>query len=173
MSDPGSVLRRWNDLPAEEAEREILSCCGSSAWARGMASRRPLTAEAALLAASDETWRNLGEADWTEAFRSHPRIGESRAEKGSSVRSAAWSAQEQRNVADAGDTAKIALAEGNREYERKFGRIFIVCAAGKTAPEILEILRRRLGNDPAAELREAAEQQRQITQLRLKKWLQA
>jgi 2-oxo-4-hydroxy-4-carboxy-5-ureidoimidazoline decarboxylase len=138
-----------------------------------MAARRPLSEEAALLAASDETWRNLSEADWTEAFRSHPRIGESRVGKSSGARSTAWSAQEQRNVADSGDAVKIALAEANREYERKFGRIFIVCATGKTAPEILEILRSRLRNDPAVELREAAEQQRQITQLRLRKWLQA
>ena len=134
MSD---VLERWNRMPVEEAENEILPCCGSTVWARGMAGRRPLADEAALLAASDETWNNLSEADWTEAFRSHPRIGESRAASASEARPAKWSAQEQRGVAVADDAVKIALAEANREYERRFGRIFIVCATGKTAPEIL------------------------------------
>ena len=84
----------------------------------------------------------------------------------------AWAMQEQKEVADAGDAVKIALAEENREYEHKFGRIFIVCATGKSAAELLEILRRRLQNDVGTELYEAAEQQRQITRIRLKKWLQ-
>jgi 2-oxo-4-hydroxy-4-carboxy-5-ureidoimidazoline decarboxylase len=124
------------------------------------------------MAASDEVWRNLSESDWMEAFNSHPRIGESNAPATSAQPSSAWAMQEQKNVADAGDAVKIALAEGNREYEKKFGRIFIVCATGKSAAELLEILRRRLQNDDATELHEAAEQQRQITQIRLRKWLQ-
>jgi 2-oxo-4-hydroxy-4-carboxy-5-ureidoimidazoline decarboxylase len=88
------------------------------------------------------------------------------------AQSVEWSAQEQRDVADAEAAMKIALAEANREYERRFNRIFIVCATGKSAPEILEILRRRLKNDADTELYEAAEQQRQITEIRLRKWLQ-
>lgn len=165
------VLVRWNRLPGEDAANEILPCCGSKAWAAGMAARRPLQDVTTLLAASDETWGNLTAADWTEAFRSHPRIGESRGVHSASAQSATWSAQEQRNVADADDAVKIALADANQEYERRFHRIFIVCATGKSAPEILETLRRRLQNDEHAELLEAAEQQRQIMQIRLKKWL--
>jgi len=165
------ALERWNRLSFEEAEKEILPCCGSRAWARRIAGRRPLADEAALLAASDETWNSLSESDWTEAFRSHPRIGESSAANSSETRPAKWSAQEQRGVAVADDAVKTALAQANREYERKFDRIFIVCATGKTAFEILEILQRRMQNDDRAELNEAAEQQRQITHLRLKKWL--
>jgi 2-oxo-4-hydroxy-4-carboxy-5-ureidoimidazoline decarboxylase len=88
------------------------------------------------------------------------------------AQSVEWSAQEQRDVADAEAAMKIVLAEANREYERRFNRIFIVCATGKSAPEILEILRRRLKNDADTELYEAAEQQRQITEIRLRKWLQ-
>ena len=107
-----------------------------------------------------------------EAFASHPRIGESRAPQSASARSAAWSTQEQRTAAAADDIVKIELAEANREYERRFGRTFIVCATGKSGPEILRILRERLQNDESKELREAAEQQRQITQIRLRKWLQ-
>ncbi len=83
-----------------------------------------------------------------------------------------WSAQEQQKVGDADEGVKIALADANREYERRFDRIFIVCATGKSAAEILEILQRRLTNDADTELHEAAEQQRQITQIRLRKWLQ-
>lgn len=165
------VLARWNQLPADEAEVQILACCGSKGWAHRMAARRPLADETALLAAAEDAWRNLGEAGWSEAFRSHPRIGETRAEGASHPRSAAWSAQEQREAGAAGDAVKIALAEANREYENRFDRIFIVCASGKTAVEILEILRRRLQNDPETELREAVEQQRQIVQLRIQRWL--
>ena len=136
-----------------------------------MVARRPLPDEVTLLAASDDIWRSLAELDWLEAFRSHPRIGESRAPNIVSPRSAEWSEQEQRNVADASDAVKIALAEANRAYERRFKRIFIVCATGKSPAEILNILQRRIENDDHAELEEAAEQQRQITQIRLRKWL--
>jgi 2-oxo-4-hydroxy-4-carboxy-5-ureidoimidazoline decarboxylase len=165
------VVARWNLLSAEDAAREILPCCGSAAWARAVAARRPLDDDTSLLAASDETWRSLGASDWMEAFSKHPRIGERKAPPVASAQAAAWSAQEQRNVADPGDMMQLALAEGNREYERRFGRVFIVCATGKSAPEILEILQRRLRNDDATELREAAEEQRKITNIRLKKWL--
>lgn len=166
------VLARWNFLPIAAAFDEILPCCSSRAWADGMVARRPLPDEAALLAASDETWRRLAELDWLEAVRSHPRIGESEAPKTASQQSAAWSEQEQRNVSGASDSVKVALAEGNREYERRFSRIFIVCATGKSSAEILKTLERRLKNDERTEIQEAAEQQRQITQIRLRKWLQ-
>jgi 2-oxo-4-hydroxy-4-carboxy-5-ureidoimidazoline decarboxylase len=166
------VLRRWNGLTPEEAAREILPCCGSMYWAAEMVSRRPLNDETSLFAASDTIWRSLGESDWLEAFRSHPRIGESRAERAPSVaQSSAWSAQEQQKVSSAEDAMKLALAEGNRRYEQKFGRIFIVCATSKSASEILEILRCRLQNDEAIELQQAAEEQRKIMYIRLKKWL--
>jgi OHCU decarboxylase len=172
-----AVLMGWNRVRIEEAVKQILPCCGSKAWAEEMAARRPFTNQAGLLAASDEIWRSLEPADWLEAFRSHPRIGESRAALSSaqypSAQSVEWSAQEQRDAQNAEDAVKNALSDANREYEKRFHRIFIVCATGKSAGEILEILRRRLRNDEATELHEAAEQQRQITQIRLKKWLQA
>ena len=168
MSD---VLLRWNRRTAAEAEGEILPCCGSNAWARGMAGRRPLADQAAVLVASNDIWRNLSRSDWMEAFQSHPRIGEIPTAQ-TPTQSGAWSTQEQRKVADADAAAKGALSEANGEYERRFGRIFIVCATGKSAPEILEIMRRRLENSVETELEEAAEQQRQITEIRLRKWLQ-
>jgi OHCU decarboxylase len=170
------VLARWNRLPVDEAMSVILPCCGSKAWAQRMVGRRPLADEGALLAASNETWRNLTRSDWMEAFQSHPRIGESRPSQFPALplpdQSVEWSAQEQRDVADADGDVKVALVGANREYERRFNRIFIVCATGKSAPEILGILRSRLKNDKETELHEAAEQQRQITEIRLRKWLQ-
>ncbi|MGA2416992.1 MAG: 2-oxo-4-hydroxy-4-carboxy-5-ureidoimidazoline decarboxylase [Candidatus Sulfotelmatobacter sp.] len=167
----GHVLARWNVASEDEAAAQILRGCGSRAWAREMTARRPFQDENALESAADEIWDRLTEADWLEAFRSHPRIGESKAANPEAQAAEAWANQEQRQVADADDAVKIALAERNREYERKFGYIYIVCATGKSAAEMLQILDRRLQNDAATELREAAEQQRQITHIRLKKWL--
>ena len=171
------ILAQWNRLSIDEATEAILPCCGSKAWAQGMVARRPLGDEAALLAASEDTWRNLTPSDRKEAFRNHPRIGESKPADSSSTQSPSaksveWSAQEQRNIADADSAVKIALANANQEYERRFNNIFIVCATGKSVSEILGILRRRLKNDAETELQEATEQQRQITEIRLRKWLQ-
>jgi 2-oxo-4-hydroxy-4-carboxy-5-ureidoimidazoline decarboxylase len=174
------VLARWNFLPAATAADEILPCCGSRSWAKGVTSRRPFADESTLLAASDDVWLSLTESDWLEAFLGHPRIGESavaespeRQKKRAPSQSIVWSEQEQSNVATADDALKAALANGNREYERRFNRTFIVCASGKSPAEILSILQRRLANDGSAELHEAAEQQRQITQIRLRKWLRS
>jgi len=166
-----SVLARWNSLPAEEAALEILPCCGSNSWARRMAALRPIADEDSLLAASDKIWRSLTEADWMEAFAHHPRIGHSVAPSTAPARSAQWSSEEQQKVGAAEDHVRAGLVEGNRAYEQRFNRIFIVCAAGKSAHTILDILRRRLRNDEQTELQESAEQQRQITGLRLKKWI--
>lgn len=165
------VLARWNALAVDQAAEEILPCCGSKAWAQGMAKRRPILDEETLQTSSDQVWTNLNEADWMEAFRSHPRIGDSQAPAATPPVSAAWSSEEQQEVGVANEDIKEALAKGNRVYEQRFKRTFIVCATGKSAAEMLELLRRRLRNDDATELHETAEQQRQITQIRLKKWL--
>jgi len=167
------VLARWNGLSEVEAEREILPCCGSQAWARGLAARRPLADEATLVGASDAVWNSLSAADWMEAFAKHPRIGQRKAPAEASAKSAAWSEQEQKGVAAADESLQAALAAGNRAYEEKFGRVFIVCGTGKSGEEMLAILRQRLNNDDATELREAAEEQRKITNIRLRKWLGA
>lgn len=171
------ALSRWNLLPIDEATQAILPCCGSTAWARRMVAHRPLAGKDALLSASNEIWHGLARSDWMQAFQSHPRIGDSRSsepalERSPSAQTVAWSTEEQRNVTDADAAAKSALADANREYEQRFQRIFIVCATGKSAPEILDIMQRRLKNDAETELHEAVEQQRQITEIRLRKWLQ-
>ncbi len=165
------VLERWNSLDTLEAAREVLSCCGSQAWATTLASRRPFADHAAMLNAASEIWLALPEADWIAAFNSHPRIGERHAQAAVTEASLKSSAEEQSVAVSADDTAKLALAEGNQRYEERFGRIFIVCASGRTVQEILTILELRMKNDEATELSEAAEQQRQITLLRLRKWL--
>lgn len=167
------VLLRWNAAPAEEAVAEILACCGSRAWATQLVESRPIGNTELLLTTSNRIWLGLSPADWLEAFRSHPRIGETTTKDQIAAQSAGWSRQEQSGVSTAEDRLKIELAAANRAYEDKFGHIFIVCATGKAASEILAILRRRMHNDGDTELCEAAEQQRQITQLRLKKWLTA
>ena len=169
--DVNDLLARWNALEPEEAAREILPCCGARAWADAMACQRPFASVAELLDASQEIWRGLNAADWMEAFRSHPRIGESRVAGAATAKSRQWSSEEQQKVTAGDEEVKAALAAGNRSYEERFGRIFIVCATGKSPNEILQILRRRLQNDETAEMREAADEQQQITQLRLRKWL--
>ncbi len=165
------VLHRWHLCPHDQAVAEIFPCCGSFAWAKALVARRPYENDAALIAASDEIWNALSQHDWLEAFSKHPRIGERKAPPTASSQSAAWSAQEQHGVANAAEDVQAALAEANREYEKKFDRVFLVCATGKSAEEMLAILRRRLRNDDSTELRESAEEQRKITNLRLKKWL--
>ncbi len=166
-----SGLERLNALPPEEAERELLTCCGSREWARRVAAARPFASVLALLERADAVWWALDEAEWREAFRSHPRIGERKAEAGQTDRERAWSAGEQAGMLSAAEATQRALAEGNRAYEARFGWIYIVCATGKSADEMLELLERRLQNDPAAEIRAAAEEQRRITRLRLEKLL--
>ncbi len=141
-------------------------CCGSQAWAAALASRRPITDEPSLLEVSRAIWHALPQEAWQEAFDSHPRIGQTHAQKHATAESLRWSAQEQRTALSEDDATQLALAEANRRYEEKFGRIFIVCASGKTAAEMLTILEARMKNDPATELHEAAEQQRLITELR-------
>jgi len=171
-SSTNPVLAQWNALDAASAAREILPCCGSRAWAQGLAAERPFAAAEQLLDASDRVWASLAERDWQEAFDSHPRIGQQHA-RAATAESLAWSSEEQRAAMSDEAATKLALAEGNRHYEERFGRIFIVCAAGRSAAEILSILNARMNNSAAVEWREAAEQQRQITQLRLRRWLGA
>jgi 2-oxo-4-hydroxy-4-carboxy-5-ureidoimidazoline decarboxylase len=167
------ILARWNTLDAESAAREALPCCGSKAWATVLASKRPIANEASLIEQSNATWLALPEEAWCEAFDSHPRIGQKKPQSHATGESLHWSEQEQRASATQDETVQLALESSNRRYEQKFGRIFIVCASGKTSSEILAILEDRLHNDPATELREAAEQQRQIMQLRLHRWLES
>jgi hydroxyisourate hydrolase len=160
-------VERLNALPPAEAEAAFLACCGSRAWARWMESRRPYRDIADLLETADRVWWTLTPADWREAFAAHPRIGEKKQDQ--EDRSRRWSADEQSGAAGARAAILAELAEANRTYEERFGHLFIVRATGKSAEEMLGLLRERLENDPEAELRIAAEEQRKITRLRLEK----
>jgi OHCU decarboxylase len=163
------TLEQLNLLHELQAERRLLACCGSRAWARGVAAGRPYYNFTELLATSDRVWSQLGPDDWREAFARHPPIGGS----ASSARNTAehWSEREQAR-ARTGSAATLAeLAELNAEYEDRFGHVFLICATGKTADQILDIARERRNNDPETELRIAAEEQRLITHLRLRKLL--
>jgi 2-oxo-4-hydroxy-4-carboxy-5-ureidoimidazoline decarboxylase len=166
------TLARWNLLDADTAAQEILPCCGSHAWADELTAKRPILDETALLTQSSAVWLALPEEAWHEAFNSHPRIGEQKAQTHATAESLRSSAQEQSTALSADEAAKLALREGNRKYEEKFGRIFIVCASGRSASEILRILEERMNNDATTELHAAAEQQKQITELRLRRWLE-
>lgn len=153
-------------LPDHAARAALLKCCASRNWAEQMLRARPFGADAHLFETADRIWRSLSRNDWLEAFAGHPRIGD-RAQASSPT--AAWSRAEQSGVAHADPALTAALADANQQYERIFGYVFLICATGKSAAEMLAALQSRLANDPAAELRVAAEQQALITRIRLEK----
>jgi OHCU decarboxylase len=187
-------LEDLNALDEKPAVGQFLRCCGSSRWARLMEAARPFASAAAMALVADATWSALDREDWLEAFAAHPTIGaggsglpavarisqDVRAKAGGSSGSGAageeeterWSDDEQAGVAGAVEATRRRLAGANREYQDKFGYIFIVCATGRTAGEMLDILERRLKNDRAGEIQVAAEEQRKITRLRLAKLLE-
>ncbi len=161
-------------LPPDEALQEFLKCCGSVRWAEAMVQLRQYASGIdGLTRLGNAMWWSLEPSDWLEAFHSHPRIGEKLGEKKAADRvssqSKQWSGQEQAGVQVATKETLDALAQLNQDYEQKFGFIFIVCATGKSAAEMLELLRERLSNEPDAELRIAAAEQAKITEIRLKK----
>lgn len=164
-------LEYLNSLSREEAQAELLKCCGSLKWAQAMAARRPFQNLHELLETADHLWWELGVTDWLEAFSHHPKIGEKRAAQSVSAEATRWSEDEQASARNASQETTAALAEANHAYERKFGYIFIVCATGKTSGEMLALLNERIHNHPETELHIAAEEQRRITKLRLKKLL--
>ncbi len=165
-----TMLEGWNKASESDALSAMIACCGAKRWAMAMVALRPIESVVELSLAADRIWSTMGEPDWMEAFACHPRIGERKA-PGASTKSQAWSRQEQSSAEDGEAAVMAELAAGNQLYEERFGFTYIVCATGKSAEEMLGILNRRLASERAAELREAAEQQRQITQIRLGKWL--
>lgn len=160
-----------NSIPAEEAAKELLQCCGSKRWAAQMIEARPYSTRDGVITIAEQVWHSLSKDDWLEAFRSHPKIGEKKSADQVSAQAQQWSGQEQAGVAAASRETTNALAALNRAYEFKFGYIFIICATGKTPDEMLAALKERLQHDPAEELPIAAAEQRKITELRLKKLL--
>jgi OHCU decarboxylase len=171
-SDVQQRLDRLNSLASNEAEKEFLKCCGSGDWARRMVNQRPFASVEQLIETADRIWWSLEPQDWLEAFHSHPKIGEKKAVAATSVDAQRWSESEQSGTREAAYETMDALAQLNREYEEKFGHIFIICATGKTSEEMLANLRDRFRNDPSEELRIAAGEQAKITRLRLNKLIE-
>ena len=158
------------DAVSETQATEMLrSCCGSSRWVAQMVSRRPFGTHDALLATADALWRGLSPADWQEAFRHHPRIGDQRRAPAQTEQGAIWSNREQAGVRHADATVRQMLAAVNQEFEERFGWIYIVNASGKTADQLLTLARQRMENGPDTELRVAAGEHEQIMLNRLDK----
>jgi OHCU decarboxylase len=172
MDRSPSQLSRLNELPEPEATAEFLKCCGSHNWAQRMSASRPFANLEELRKRATDLWWSVESADWLEAFRSHPKIGEKKATAEVSNQSQSWSSQEQSGIASAAASTLSELAQLNREYEEKFGYIFIVCATGKSSDEMLAILRSRIVNIPNDELRVAAAEQAKITEIRLRKLIE-
>ncbi|MCA9493800.1 MAG: allantoicase, partial [Myxococcales bacterium] len=159
---------------ARSSDAELLEqmskCCGSRRWAEAMVALRPFSSRTQLFGMAEQAWWHLADEDWKEAFTHHPRIGEDpEALRRRFASTATWSAGEQAGMVGADEETLAALAEGNRAYEARFGHVFLICATGLSAATMLEELRARLPNDPAAELRIAAGEQVKITALRLGK----
>jgi 2-oxo-4-hydroxy-4-carboxy-5-ureidoimidazoline decarboxylase len=164
-----TALEHVNTLPAGELVDALRACCASSAWVARVAAGRPYASRDELLATAEESCRHLGEADLEEALAAHPRIGD---RAGGTSTEARWSRQEQASVSDSDDATRARLHEANVAYEERFGRVFLIRAAGRTPAEMLAEARRRLGNDDAAERAEVAAQLGQIARLRVEKLLE-
>ena len=159
-------LRDLNNCEEDLAQEALLKCCGSSRWAKQMAAQRPFDNVETVHTTAHDIWSSLKESDWLEAFACHPKIGETKPVSN-------WSSQEQKGMATATAGTADAIATMNREYQKRFGYIFIVCAMGKSAAEMCDLLEQRLKNTLQEELRIAAAEQMKITHLRLDKLLQA
>lgn len=164
-------LQHINQVTETDAKTLFLQCCTSQRWADKMLVARPFSNAEALSQAADASWQNLAESDYLQAFDGHPKIGDVNSLRAKYANTKALASGEQAAVKNADDAVIEALSAGNNAYCAKFGFIFIVCATGKSAEQMLAMLQQRLANDRATELSIAAEQQRQILQLRLEKLL--
>jgi OHCU decarboxylase len=160
-------LARFNEASTEEAVHLLYDCFANHGWAANVAAGRPYADLTAVLAAADAAWSGLAPAGWLEAFAAHPRIGE----RGGN--SPAASEREQSQARQASAATLAALAAENRDYEARFGHVFLISAGGRSAEEMLGELRRRMSNGPATELQVAAGENRKITRLRLEHRLKA
>ena len=162
-----------NSLSKSARADALRKCCGSTAWVENMGGIFPVADVEALLREARTKWNELSEADWREAFAHHPKIGDVHSLKEKFASTSAWAEGEQGAVKTASLATLEALAAGNAEYEQKFGYIFIVCATGKSADEMLALLQARLPNKPGEEIIVARDEQDKITRLRLEKLVTA
>lgn len=167
------TLTALNALPPEQLNEALGKCCGATAWIQKMTNEFPVKDEDSLLAAAARNWQSCTESDWKEAFDHHPKIGDLHSLQHKFAATGQWAAGEQSGTVDASTVILQAFAKGNKLYEDKFGYIFIVCATGKSAPEMLSILTERLKNEEREEIKIAMGEQEKITAIRLKKLLSA
>jgi 2-oxo-4-hydroxy-4-carboxy-5-ureidoimidazoline decarboxylase len=166
------TLHEFNILPKDQLREELMKCCGSSSWVNRILPFIPADDMIELLEDAEEQWWLCNEDDWKEAFGHHPKIGDMQALTKKFASTAQWASGEQSGVSAAAKETIEALAKGNHLYEEKFGYIFIVCATGKSAEQLLSILRSRLENSPEDEIKIAADEQNKITKLRIEKLLE-
>ena len=160
------LLNTTNDA---DLQRALSKCCASPTWIDQMLARRPFESDTALAHAASDVWWSLDADEWLKAFSAHPKIGDLDSLQTKFANTANWASTEQAGVALAREETLRDLAEFNRQYEERFGYIFIVCATGMTAEEILTMLKQRLKNKVDVEIRIAAAEQIKITLLRLGK----
>ncbi|HEY4151592.1 MAG TPA: 2-oxo-4-hydroxy-4-carboxy-5-ureidoimidazoline decarboxylase [Chitinophagaceae bacterium] len=167
------TLTELNHLPATDLKEALAKCCGATAWVEQVAAAFPVSGKEQLLAEAERVWFACSEKDWREAFTHHPKIGDIDSLKEKFASTSQWAEGEQSAVRHTSEQVLIALAAGNLQYEEKFGYIFIVCATGKSAGEMLALLQARLHNNPSDEIKIAMAEQNKITRLRLEKLLAA
>jgi 2-oxo-4-hydroxy-4-carboxy-5-ureidoimidazoline decarboxylase len=165
------TIAEFDHLNIEEKKKLLYQCCGSTVWVEKMLTVPPIDDLIELFEDAEEKWYECSEKDWKEAFSNHPKIGDIESLKKKFASTAQWASGEQAGVNTATEKILEKLAEGNKLYEDKFGYIFIICATGKPAEEMLKNLEERLTNDPEDEIKIAAGEQNKITQLRLEKLL--
>jgi len=164
-------LEKLNALTVEQATHTFMQCCTASTWVNAMVAARPYNDMRQLTKQADSAWQELAEVDYLEAFEGHPQIGNVATLRAKYANTKALASGEQSFVNEASEQVLLDLAKGNADYLEKFGFIFIVCATGKSAAQMLALLLTRLPNDKNAELVNAAEEQRKIFHLRLEKLL--
>lgn len=168
--DGDPLVQELNGLSEEAARERFFRCCGAARWVTAMVGARPFTSRTHLFGAAEQLWWGLGDGDWLEAFGHHPPIGtDAGALRGKFAATAALSEGEQAGVTGASEETLEALARANSDYMQRFGHVFLICATGKSAGEMLAALHERIANEPPAELRIAAGEQVKITRLRLER----
>jgi 2-oxo-4-hydroxy-4-carboxy-5-ureidoimidazoline decarboxylase len=166
------TLQSINEANTEQAKQLFLQCCTSDHWIDSMVNARPYASPQDVRSKADDHWRELREEDYLQAFEGHPKIGDVDSLKAKYANTKELAAGEQSGMTVATDDVISTLAKGNLDYENKFGFIFIVCATGKSAQEMSELLQARLTNERTTELANAAEEQRKIFQIRLNQLLE-
>lgn len=163
------TIHQFNKLSASVQKQELFKCCGCTSWSEELVNNLPFQSVEELKKKSDQTWFSLTEKDWLDAFTHHPKIGDIQSLEKKFVSTKQWASGEQAGVNIAKQNILEELKKGNEDYEKKFGFIFIVCATGKSAEEMLDLLKQRLNNTPEEEIKIASGEQNKITHIRIDK----